>query len=157
MDSKEQLQAEHGKPIYFPFFRYGGSQIHAQQGYFVKFPIELFDLVPRIGSARLDSALSMDDVDVAEDYQPRRAKAPSGRLTRAQDPKLQAAIECRSLDVVLADYKDIGGRNPKELGKPYDIAVTLGGVERPSRRRPAAASMASTPTWAWCPAAWSAT
>jgi extracellular elastinolytic metalloproteinase len=72
MDLKDQLETEHGKPIYFPWKRYRGSEIYAQQGYCVKFPVELFDLIPDIGSARLGTtALSVDDVDVAEDYQPR--------------------------------------------------------------------------------------
>lgn len=134
MDLREQLQAEHGKSIYFPFVRHirdGESLIYAPEGYFIKFPVELFDLVPGIGSARIDTAaLSVDDVDIAEDDQPPRAQAPSGRTTRAQDPKLRAAIERRSLDVALAYYNDIDGQNPQELGKPYDIKVTVGGVER---------------------------
>jgi hypothetical protein len=131
MTLKDGLEAQHGEPIYFPFYRYGGNQIRTQQAYLVKFPVELFDLVPGIGSARFDAAsLSLDDVEVAEDYQPQHAKAPSGRATKAQDPQLRAAIERRSLDVALAYYQDIGGVAPRELGKPYDIAVTVDGVER---------------------------
>jgi hypothetical protein len=68
--------------------------------------------------------------EIAEDYQSKGAKAPSGRTTRAQDPKLRAAIERRSLDAALEYYDSIGGTNPRELGKPYDIAITVGGVER---------------------------
>ncbi len=83
------------------------------------------------GSARLDTpALAVDDEDVGEDNQPPGARAPRGRVTRIQDPKRRAAVERRSLDVALDYYKDIGGQNPRELGKPYDIAVTVGGVER---------------------------
>jgi hypothetical protein len=131
MDLNKQLEEHHWQPTYFPFYRYGGNHIHAAQAYLVKFPVELFDLIPGINSARLDLAsMSLDDVDVAEDYQPRGARAPSGRTTRAQDPELRTAVEQRALDVAIAYYEEIGGVNPKKLGKPYDIAVTVGGVER---------------------------
>jgi hypothetical protein len=135
MDLRERLRLEHGKHVYFPFVRHirqGESLIYAPQGYSAKFPAELFDLIPGIGSARVDTAaLSVDDEDaIAEDNRPPGAQAPPGRVTRIQDPKLRAAIERRSLDVALAYYKSIRGQNPRELGKPYDIEVTVAGVER---------------------------
>ncbi|GAA5162060.1 hypothetical protein GCM10023321_47060 [Pseudonocardia eucalypti] len=72
----------------------------------------------------------MEDVDIVEDFQPRGKSAPSGRTTRVQDPKLRVAIEHRALDVALDYYRRIGGRDPKELGKAYDLAVNVDGVER---------------------------
>jgi hypothetical protein len=128
---KTDLEEQHGEPVYFPFYRYGGDQIRTQQAYLVKFPIELFDVIPGISDAKLDAGAYEDEpTEVAEDYQPKGAKAPSGRTTRAQDPKLRAAIERRSLDVALQYYDSIGGTNPRELGKPYDIAISVGAVER---------------------------
>lgn len=129
MDLSRVLEAQHGSPTYFPFYRYGGTQIRTQQAYFVKFPVELFKLIPGIESARL-SDLDVEDADVPEDFQPARKKAPHGRTTRAQDPKLRAAIERRALDMALAYYERLGGIDIKELGKPYDIAVTVDGIER---------------------------
>ena len=62
-----------------------------------------------------------------EDFQPGK-KAPKGRTTRAQDPKLRAAVERRSLDVAKAYYMDeLGGSEYEEVGKPYDIRVTVAG------------------------------
>jgi hypothetical protein len=46
MDLNTSLAAKHGQPTYFPFYRYGRTQIRTQQAYFVKFPRELFDLIP---------------------------------------------------------------------------------------------------------------
>jgi hypothetical protein len=129
MAVNEALGKEHGQPTYFPFYRYGGDQIRTQQAYFVKFPAELFDLIPDIEPARLGSDTE-DDADVPEDFQPPRTVAPRGRTTRAQDPKLRAAIERRALDVALDYYRSIGGTDTRELGKPYDIAVIVDGVER---------------------------
>ncbi len=129
-DLNAALEARHGKPTYFPFYRYGGTGIRTQQAYFVKFPVELFDLIPGIESARVGADVEVEDADVPEDFQPASKTAPRGRTTRAQDPKLRAAIERRSLDVALAYYKDMGATEWKELGKPYDIAVTVDGVER---------------------------
>ena len=45
----QTLSREYGEPIYFSFYRYGGSRIRTQQAYFVKFPAQLFELVPGIG------------------------------------------------------------------------------------------------------------
>jgi hypothetical protein len=129
MDLSRVLEAQHGSPTYFPFYRYGGMQIRTQQAYFVKFPVELFKLIPGIESARL-SDLDVEDADVPEDFQPAGKKAPHGRTTRAQDPKLRAAIERRALDVALVYYEGLGGIDATELGKPYDIAVTVDGIER---------------------------
>lgn len=130
MDLAAALAAEHGQPIYFPFYRYGGTQIRTQQAYFVKFPLQLCDLIPGIASVRIGADAQIEDGDVPEDFQPRRKAAPAGRTTRAQDPKLRAAIERRALDVALDYYRSIGGTDAKELGKPYDLAVKVNGVER---------------------------
>jgi hypothetical protein len=124
------LAKKHGEPTYFPFYRYGGSQVRTQQAYFVKFPVELFELIPEIEPARLGADVEIEIADVPEDFQPPGKQAPPGRTTRAQDPKLRAAVERRSLDVALSYYKGIGATDWKELGKPYDIVVTVNGVER---------------------------
>jgi hypothetical protein len=123
-----QLKTAHGEPTYFPFYRYGGDQVRTQQAYLVKFPAELFRLIPSVAAARLD----LTDVPetVPEDYQPPRKRAPSGRTTRIQDPVLRAAVERRSLDVAREHYESIGGTDYRERGKPYDIDVTVDGVHR---------------------------
>lgn len=131
---RADLEAEHGVPAYFPFYVYGGTQIRAQQGYLVKFPVELFDVIPGIDAARPGTGdlLDVEEDELQEDSQPAGKKAPSGRVTRAQDPKLRVAVERRSLDVAREHYKTLGASDDdiKELGKPYDLVVQLGGVER---------------------------
>ena len=53
----------------------------------MKFPIELFDVIPGIGSARIDAPLDPIDTDLPEDFQPPGKKAPAGRTTRAAGPQ----------------------------------------------------------------------
>lgn len=130
MDVNKALADEHGDPTYFPFYRYGGTQLRTQQAYFVKFPEQLFELIPGIQSARIDSVAYDVDGEVSEDFQPVNTRAPSGHTTRVQDPKVRAAIERRALDVALEYYRRIGGTDARELGKPYDLAVVVDGVER---------------------------
>ena len=52
MDVRDQLEESCGKPVYFPFIRYGRGQLRARQGYLTKFPVELFDVIPGISGAR---------------------------------------------------------------------------------------------------------
>jgi hypothetical protein len=107
------------------------QEVRAAEAYFVKFPVELFDVIPGIGSARIDAPLDPVETDLPEDFQPPGKKAPAGRTTRAQDPKLRAAIERRSLDVAKAYYVDeLDGTDYAEVGKPYDIQVTVQGAAR---------------------------
>lgn len=142
MKVNSALEAVHGKPTYFPFYLYGnGTELRAQQAYFLKFPVELFDVIPGITDARLhapggDAAKSESAVDSAEEVEEAAetlgTRAGSGRVTRIQDPKLRAAIERRSLEVATEHYIGLGARREdiEELGKPYDLVVQLDGVER---------------------------
>jgi hypothetical protein len=101
------------------------------QAYFAKFPVELFDVIPGISSARLDVPIDPTETDLPEDFQPPRKKAPAGRTTRAQDPELRAAVERRSLDIAKDYYeKELHGSDYEEVGKPYDIRVTVQGMGR---------------------------
>jgi hypothetical protein len=133
----DALGAVHTGSLYFPLTRFGSDrppneqEVRAAQAYFVKFPAELFEVIPGIDSARIDGSLDPVDVDLPEDYQPLGKRAPSGRTTRAQDPKLRDAVERRSLDVAKAYYQNkLNGSGYAEVGKPYDIRVTVQGVVR---------------------------
>lgn len=133
----QELGAQHKGTIYFPITRYGANrpanqqEVRAAEAYFVKFPIELFDVIRGIGSARIDAPLDPIETDLPEDFQPPGKKAPAGRTTRPQDPKLRDAVERRSLDVAKAYYvNELGGTDYEEVGKPYDIRVTVKGVAR---------------------------
>jgi hypothetical protein len=78
-----------------------------------------------VEAARIDGPLDPVDADLPEDYQPAGKMAPSGRTTRAQDPKLRDAVERRALDVAKEYYEKLDGRDYTEVGKPYDIHVTV--------------------------------
>jgi hypothetical protein len=76
-------------------------------------------------------AAGISPAELPEDLQPPGKKAPAGRTTRAQDPKLRAALERRSLDVAKDYYvNELGGTDYEEVGKPYDIEVAVQGVVR---------------------------
>jgi len=85
------LEERHGEPTYFPFYRYGGTHIGTQQAYFVKFPVELFNLIPGIESARRSADIGVLDTDVPEDSsQPARrpltAVPPEPRIRSCAPP-----------------------------------------------------------------------
>lgn len=128
---RKELEAKVDGSTYFPFYDYGGREIRTQQGYLVKWPVELFELLPELKPAMVGLTPDLDD-EVSEDARPPKARVPKGKVSRAQDPVLRAALERRSLDVARDYYKSKGAteHDIKELGKPYDLIVQLDGAER---------------------------
>jgi hypothetical protein len=126
---REELETTHGKPVYFPFFQYRPAEIRAQQGYLVKFPVELLDLLPELSSVRTESGGDIT-VDEREDSGPAKRSVDRGRLTRIQDPELRSAIENHAVDRAIEHYQTLGANDIVKLGKPYDIKLTLEGAER---------------------------
>lgn len=127
LELKEGLEHLHGKPIYFPFYLYGGRELRAQQGYLVKFPLELFDLLPSIGSARIEAP---SEEEVVEDNERPRRLVRRGQLTRVEDPQLRSAIETHAVEMTIEYYRRLGGIDFVKLGKPYDVQFVLHGIER---------------------------
>jgi hypothetical protein len=129
-----ELESAHGKPTYFPYYLYGNQHLRAQQGYLVKFPVELFDLLPKIGPARVEatggkaSAVALDEI--SEDGLAPKWPVPKGTLTRVQDPELRSAIENHAVDRAIEHYESLGATDFVKLGKPYDVRLTLNGDER---------------------------
>jgi hypothetical protein len=130
MELRDQLESQINGAVYFPWYRYGNTQLRAQQGYLTKFPVEIFELLPELRVVERGVLEPAEQKDVVEDARTPKTRAPSGRVTRAQDPVLRSAIERRSLDVVLDHYRDLGAVDLVELGKPYDIKLILDGTER---------------------------
>jgi hypothetical protein len=64
------------------------QEVRAAEAYFVKFPIELFDVIPGIGSARIDVPLDPVETEVPEDFQ--SGQEGSGRAHHTC-PRPQAA------------------------------------------------------------------
>lgn len=123
------LEAEHRKPTYFPFYLYGGRELRAQQGYLLKFPVELFDVLPRIGTARAEEGGATDE-ELPEDNERPRQRVGRGQVTRVQDPQLRSAIENHAVDIVIQHYERLGGTDFVKLGKPFDVSLVLNGVKR---------------------------
>lgn len=125
---RRRMESEWGKPVYFPFYQYRPGELRPQQGYLTKFPKELIDLLqlelPGAGAGQGGGA------EIEEQTQPRRRRVPPGSTTRIQDPVLRAAVERRSVDVAKAYYADRGAVEIVELGKPYDLRLSLDGRER---------------------------
>lgn len=145
LDIRAALEAEHGRPVYFPYYPYAETSLRAQQGYFTTFPVQLFDLFPQLSAAKIAALpaeadgttsphgptprIQVEDDDVIEENTPGN-KAPRGRTTRAQDPILRSAIENWAVDAAIDYYSDRGATDIVKLGKPYDIKLMLGGIER---------------------------
>jgi hypothetical protein len=129
---RDQLEARHGKPIYFPFFRYRAGEVRAQQGYLVKFPEELIGLLPRLESVRAEQTGSVAHEAEEEENRPDSSSrtVPRGRTTRIQDPVLRKAIEDHAVAQAVTHYRQLGCTEWTILGKPYDIKLSLNGEER---------------------------
>lgn len=126
---RDELEAKHGKPVYFPFFQYRPGEIRAQQGYLVKFPVGLLDLLRELAVVRSEPGGDIT-VEEAEDAGPKKRSVPKGRLTRIQDPELRSAIENRAVDLAIEHYEALGATDIVKLGKPYDIKLILDAAER---------------------------
>lgn len=130
------LEDQHQGTVYFPFYLYGGRELRTQQSYFVKFPIELFDLLPELTAVQRRTPLYAPEPDeVTEDRVTgsgrRSREAANGRVPRVQDPILRKALEEHAVAEAIAHYGRVHDVTEFEiLGKPYDIALTMGGKER---------------------------
>jgi len=129
---RDAVTSTYGSPPYFPFYQYRPGEVRAQQGYLAKFPLELLDLLPALSAVRDTPRVddSPGDDEVEEETKPQGSRVAHGRLTRTQDPELRAAIERRSLDVVIDYYTGLGATDIVEVGKPYDLRLTLEGQTR---------------------------
>lgn len=56
----EQLRANHGGSLYFPFFFWGGSELRPMPPYLNKWPLELVDVFPQLVAA---AAVSTDALE----------------------------------------------------------------------------------------------
>lgn len=94
--------------------------MRAQQGYLTKFPAALVAYlfaVPILGGAAAAPSSST----------PVRKGGGQGYLS---DAEKRAAIERYAVAKAIAHYREEGATEIEELGKPYDLRVVIGGVER---------------------------
>lgn len=130
----DTLEARNRKPIYFPFYLWGGRQLRAQQGYLMKFPLELFSILRDLqgvhSAATHRASQAVDDYRPAEDDAERRKRRVArGSVTRIQDPVLRAAVEAHAVDRAIDYFAARGGTDFVKLGKPYDVQFQLDGQE----------------------------
>jgi Domain of unknown function (DUF3883) len=95
----------------------------------VKFPVDLFDVLPNIGEARIREP-PRTDIELPEDTEPPKRLVPRGQVTRAQDPLLRSAIQNHAVDRAIEYYEQLGATEVTKLGKPYDLSLLLEGVQR---------------------------
>lgn len=110
----------YGKPIYAPFQNYGGRELRAQQGYLTKFPAALVAMIfelPLLGAPAAPGSRS------------RTARAGRGQGYLV-DAEKRSALERHAVQMAIQHYRAIGATEIEELGKPYDLRVTMDGVER---------------------------
>lgn len=111
---RDSLVATMGNPLYFPFMNYADRELRAFQGYLMKFPAALVDL---LFSGR-------NHTPAGQRPKPERAQ---GYQTSAA---ARAAIEQHAVEVAVRHYRTQGAKEIEELGKPYDLRVTIAGQVR---------------------------
>ncbi len=112
------LTRAYGRPIYAPFQNYGGRELRAQQGYLTKFPAALVALLFELPTA-------------TEPASDRRKTARAGRgQGYLADAEKRMALERHAVLMAIEHYREAGATEIEELGKPYDLRVTLDGIER---------------------------
>lgn len=122
---RDKLAAQHPGTLYFPFSFYRAGEVRAKQAYLTKFPVDLIDLFPELEEVRSNPDQAPPEDDAGASKKP--VKGGSGRI---QDPELRSAIEKRAVEVAKDHYVQLGADWIEELGKPYDLRLSLGGVER---------------------------
>jgi hypothetical protein len=101
VDLGQALSAQYKGSIYFPITRYGANrpagqqQVRAPEAYLVKFPVELFDVIPGIESGRIDAPLDPIDTDLSEDFQPPGKKPPGGAPHAPWTPSCEMPLSAR--------------------------------------------------------------
>ena len=116
----EEVTRSYGNPIYAPFQNYGGRELRAQQGYLTKFPAALVSLL-----------FDLPPIDAAEETSTRRRTARAGRgQGYLADAEKRTALEHHAVRMAIEHYRAAGATSIEELGKPYDLRVMLGGIER---------------------------
>lgn len=116
----EGVTRAYGKPIYAPFQNYGGRELRAQQGYLTKFPAALVALL-----------FELPATEPQEKADARRKTARAGRgQGYLADAEKRTALERHAVRMAVAHYRDAGATDIEELGKPYDLRVTLEGIDR---------------------------
>ena len=112
-----QIEIGQSQSAYTPFQHYGGRELRAQQVYLTKFPAALVAILfPGHTPATA----------VKASPGPRRGRGQSF----VADAERRSAIERHAVEIAKAHYIALGATGITELGKPYDLLLTLDNEKR---------------------------
>lgn len=123
---KQELEAEHSGPLYFPFAFYDQRPVRVMQAYLVKFPAAILGAVPELAAIPRRRTPQVSPVPTGVPAR-RRARRSSGSGYIA-DPLLRRALERHAVQKASDLYEgwtvqDVGDR------ESYDLRVTKDGEE----------------------------
>lgn len=125
---RAELEARSRPPVYFPFIPYGQT-IRAFQGYMTKMPQAVVDLLGELAPLEL-TALSVAGETQLDEAIILSTTARASTSGYRSDAVRRRAIELHAVEQAIALYRREGARDIEVLGKPYDLLVRIGGVER---------------------------
>lgn len=106
---RQDLEAEHGAPIYFPFALSNSRPVRAAQAYLTKFPARLVEAFPELAEVRQLAAAEPSE-EVAPSPPPtrktsegRQKSRPSG-YGRQQDVLRRRAVELHAVETVMSSF-----------------------------------------------------
>lgn len=118
---REELAADHGSPLYFPYAFSSRQPLRTTQGYLVKFPAALVDaLTPLRDALTTGSAAN-----------PPSGKGRRGRGARyQQDVAVRRAIERHAVSMATDHFEKEGYVVDDGTFEPFDLVATRGEVVR---------------------------
>lgn len=122
------LEERWGRPVYFPFIPYGQT-IRAFQGYMTKMPRAVVELISELAPLELTALAVAGEAQLDEAIIPPGVPRPSTSGYQS-DAVRRRAIELHAVERAIALYRSEGARDIEVLGKPYDLLVRIGSVER---------------------------
>jgi hypothetical protein len=137
---RDALEAEHGRPLYFPFFFYGGTELRPMQPYLNKLPAALVRALPELaGAAAIPTGAAARLPPTAPDvlgteYRPATASAlPDAREPFTVDPAvvergLRGHAETQNQLAQLLREAGIEPRSPRPDEPNFDLAWERDGI-----------------------------
>lgn len=98
---RDELTAQTNGAIYFPYAFSDKRPLRTTQGYLLKFPTAVVDLIPALSTVRASTPLPPP----GDDRPPRRG---TRRLGRQSNPIVRKAVERHAVDWALAHFSEIG-------------------------------------------------
>lgn len=123
-DVRDDVSARHPGPVYFPFdFRKNGTLRAHEGGYLTKFPLELFSVLPELGSARDRATKDERSLDghVEGSSETRTGRRQAREAGYIADAKVRRAIEMRAVDMATEHYSPEFDVEDVGASRAYDL------------------------------------